>query len=52
MLKEDIECHRAHKLIKAIASSEEIELLKDNVVLNTGPQEFGIALLYLNQTIS
>lgn len=38
--------------MKAIDSSEEIKLFKDNVVLNTGPQEFGILVLYVNQTIS
>lgn len=38
--------------MKAIDSTEEIKLLKDNVVLNTGPQDFGIVVLYENQRIS
>lgn len=38
--------------MKAIDSTEEIKLFKDNVVFNRGPQDFGIVVLYVNQTIS
>lgn len=38
--------------MKAFDSSEEIKLLKENVVLNTGPQAFGVVVLHVNQTIS
>lgn len=37
--------------MKAFDSSEEIKFLKENVVLNTGPQAFGVAVLHVNQTI-